>query len=200
MNWTGPYKILTVGPGVAPDGFKIGMKLLYLDLPSDMPGMDQKNRVSVCRCKPCHNPHLSTDMPKYMPAGFSLYVLNSFADKAPPFHATAEDVVVNETRVRLDKITRHQVVRGRGGQPASLYETHWDGLLSVSWEREEDLRLFENEILLYWMGNPVQVKGNNSKYRAMRTGRANREYYRIRDLRYVTEGYGLVPYKTWAKK
>ena len=42
LNWTGPYKVLAVGPCCSadtPDGSPLGTKLLlYLDLPSDMPG------------------------------------------------------------------------------------------------------------------------------------------------------------------
>ena len=40
LNWTDPYMVLAVGPGTAadaPDGSPLGAKLLYLDLPSDMP-------------------------------------------------------------------------------------------------------------------------------------------------------------------
>ena len=42
LNWTGPYKILVVGPGLGPDGRPVADKILYLDLPNDMPGKDQK--------------------------------------------------------------------------------------------------------------------------------------------------------------
>ena len=56
LNWTGPYKILVVGPGVGPDSRPVVDKTLYLDLPTDMPGKDKKKRVSVDRCKICHNP------------------------------------------------------------------------------------------------------------------------------------------------
>ena len=45
LNWTGPYKILEVGPGLGPDGRPVADKTLYLDLPTDMPGKDQKKRV-----------------------------------------------------------------------------------------------------------------------------------------------------------
>ena len=40
LNWTGPYKFLAVDPcssADTPDGSPLGAKLLYLDLPSDMP-------------------------------------------------------------------------------------------------------------------------------------------------------------------
>ena len=53
INWTGPYKVLVVGPCTpadTPDGSLLGAKLLYLDLPSGMPGTDAPQRVSVQSC------------------------------------------------------------------------------------------------------------------------------------------------------
>ena len=66
LNWTGPYKILAVGPCSAaetPDGSPLGRDLLYLDLPSYLPGSHARRRVAIERCKPCANPHDSGDMP-----------------------------------------------------------------------------------------------------------------------------------------
>ena len=71
LNWTDPYKVLAVGPcpsAETPDGSPLGKNLLYLDLPSDLPGSDARRRVAVERCAPCANPHDSIDMPKYLPA------------------------------------------------------------------------------------------------------------------------------------
>ena len=48
LNWTSPYEVLEVGPctpAETPDGSRLGVKLLYLDLPSDMPGADARRRV-----------------------------------------------------------------------------------------------------------------------------------------------------------
>ena len=59
LNWNGPFKILAVGPTAAsetPDNRPLQDKLLFLDIPSDLPGRDSTPRVSVKRCKPCHNP------------------------------------------------------------------------------------------------------------------------------------------------
>ena len=54
LNWTGPSKILEVGPAAsAPDKRPLADKVLYLNLPSDMPGASAKPRVAVERCKPC---------------------------------------------------------------------------------------------------------------------------------------------------
>ena len=52
LNWTGPYKILAVGPDSAAeilDGLQLGGNLLYLDLPSDCP---VRTLVGVWRLNP----------------------------------------------------------------------------------------------------------------------------------------------------
>ena len=54
------------------------INLLYLDLSSDPPGSDARRRVAIERCKPYANPHGSSDMPKYIPAGLTQYVLIKF--------------------------------------------------------------------------------------------------------------------------
>ena len=59
LNWTGPYKVLAVGPCSAaetPDGSPLGSNLLYLDLPSDLPGSDARRRVAIERCNPVPTP------------------------------------------------------------------------------------------------------------------------------------------------
>ena len=86
LKWTGPYKVLAVGPcssAETPDGSPLGDNLLYLDLPSDLPGSDARRRVAIERCKPCANPHDSSDMTKYLLAGMTQYVLNLFPKKSP---------------------------------------------------------------------------------------------------------------------
>ena len=43
LNWTGPFKIVAVGPSPAAnqsDGRPLGDKLLHLDLPSNLSGPD----------------------------------------------------------------------------------------------------------------------------------------------------------------
>ena len=86
LNWTGPYKIFAVGPcpfSDTPDGSPLGDKLLYVDLPTDMPGVDAHGRVSVERCKPWTNPHDRGDMPKYLRNGLTKYVLNNLTNPPP---------------------------------------------------------------------------------------------------------------------
>ena len=87
LNWTGLYKILAVvpcSPAETPEGSPRGGNLLYWDLPSDLPGSDARRRVAIERCKPCANPHDSGQMPKYLPAGLTQYVLNKFSQEIPP--------------------------------------------------------------------------------------------------------------------
>ena len=143
-----------------------------------MPGRDQKKRASVDRCKICHNPSNDSDIPKYLPAGLSKYVLHSFTDKSPPFHRTAEDVVKSGMPVGIEKTTGHQLARGRGGKLAVMYETHWERISSITWERAIDLKNFLRYILEYCMFTPRQVKGINSKHRAMPRAQAHRSYWR----------------------
>ena len=102
--------------------------------------------------------------------------------------------------VAKEKITGHQLVRGQGGRLAVMYETHWEGLSSITSEREIDLKNFSRYILEYWMSTPRQVKGVNSKYRAMRRAQANRAYWRHKNKYYLEQGYHLVLYSTWEKR
>ena len=74
LNWTEPFKILAVGPSSAtdtPDGRPLGDKLLYLDLPSNLPGPAAKPRVTVARYKPFANPYDADDIPLHLPAGLT---------------------------------------------------------------------------------------------------------------------------------
>ena len=104
-----------------------------------MPGSDAHCRVSVARCKQCINPHDTTDLPRYLPAGLAQCVLNDYTTKSPPFTSTPDDVSAPVERLEFDKISSHRSVRGRGGAIAVIYETNWKGLLWPSWERESDL-------------------------------------------------------------
>ena len=72
-----------------------------------MPGADARRRVSVQRCKPCPNPHDRGDMPEYLPAGLTQYVLN-IINKSPPYHVTQGDVSTPLQRLEVEKIDGHQ--------------------------------------------------------------------------------------------
>ena len=76
--------------------------------------------MSVDRCKRCHNPSDDCDIAKYLPAWLSKYVLHSFMDKSPPFHPTAEDVVISGIPANIEKTIGHQLVRVRGGMWAVM--------------------------------------------------------------------------------
>ena len=177
LNWNGSFKILAVGPTASsdtPDNRFLQDKLLLLDFPSDLPGLDSKPRVSVERCKPCHNPDDTSDIPRHLPADLTTYLLTASDTKFPPYHVTLDDVTPPPERLEVEQITGHQLVRGRGGFIAVLYETHWTGLLSPSWERELDLQHFRRHISLYWSGKPTQHRQTNRLYRQMRIGAAHR--------------------------
>ena len=116
LNWTGPFKALRLGPcASAPDGKPVGEKLLYFDLPAGMRGVKAKSRVSVMRCL---NSHDADDRPRYLPAGFTEYVLVNVSEKCPHFHVTDIDVepFVGVERLEVDSIVAHQFVRGWGGK------------------------------------------------------------------------------------
>ncbi|CAB1107844.1 unnamed protein product [Ectocarpus sp. CCAP 1310/34] len=161
LSWTGPCKVLAVGPASAdatPDGSPLARKLLYLDLPSDLSGPAARCRVSVLCCKPCRNPYETDDLPQSLPAELLRCFLHTFGNKCPSFHVTADDVSVPIGRLEVDYISGHQLVRGRSGVLAVLYQTHWLGLITPSWERESDLDQFRRHILLYWSREVCQSK------------------------------------------
>ena len=126
LNWNWPLKIFAVGPAPAsdtPDNHPLNDKLLFFDLPSDLPGRGSKPRVSVKRCKSCRSPEDTTDLPKYLPADL-VSVRTASAAKSPPYHVTPDNVSPPPERLEVEWITGHQLVRGRGGVVAVLYETH----------------------------------------------------------------------------
>ena len=131
LNWTDPYNILAVGPCSStdtPDGSPLGDNLPYLDLRSELPGSDAHWRVSIECCKPCANLHDSSDMPKYLPAGLTQYLLNKFSKKSPSYHVIQDDVLAALQRLEVGKITGYQLVRVRGEAISVLYKTHRVGL------------------------------------------------------------------------
>ena len=202
LNWTGPYKVLAVRPcssADTPGGSPLGDNLLDLDLPSDLPGSDARRRVAIERCKPCANPHDSRDMPKYLPAGLTQYVLNIFFKKSPLYHVTRDDVSAPLQRLEV-KITGRQSVRGRGGVIAVLYKTHWAGLAEASWEWEMDLQLSRTHILRHWADNLDQHRQTDHFCRRMRIGAAQRELSRNNGERFLAPGYACVSRAEWVRR
>ena len=99
LNWTGPFKIIAVGPSSTadtPDGRPLGDKLLHFDLPSNLSGSAAKPRVTVARCKPCVSPYDADDIPWHLPAGLTQYVLHAFATSR--LHTTSPRVTSTPPR------------------------------------------------------------------------------------------------------
>ena len=68
--WTGPYYVLIVGPGKAPDGDLVGRNLLLLDMRHE----DSRHinaRVSAHRCKICYSPHEGERRSNFLPWAIS---------------------------------------------------------------------------------------------------------------------------------
>ena len=65
------------------------------------------------------NPHDSSDLPRFLPAGLTPYVLNH-TSKSAPYHVTEDDVTASIDRLEVQKIISHRSVRGRGGVVAVL--------------------------------------------------------------------------------
>ena len=153
--------------------------------------------MAIERCKRCANPHDSEDVPKYLPAGLTQYVLNKFPKKSPPYHVTQDDVSTPLQRLEVEQITGDQSVLGRGGVIAVLYKAHWAGLSEPSCEREIDLPLSRSHTLRYGAGTPDQHRQNNSLYRRMRIGAAQRELSRNNGECFLAPGYACVPSADW---
>ena len=203
LNWTGPYKVLAVGPCSAaetPNGSPLRSNLLYVNLPSDLPGCDARRRVAIERCKPCANPHDSGDMPKLLPAGRTQYVLNKFSKTSPPYHVTQNDVSTPLERLEVEKITGYQSIRGRGGVIAVQYKTHWAGLSEPSWEREMELHLSRTHILRYLAGTLDQHNQTNRFYYRIRIWAAQRELCRNNMKRFPAPGHACVPRADWLRR
>ena len=196
LNWTGPFKIVAVGPSAAatqPDGRPLGDKLLYLDLPSDLSGPAAKPRVTMARCKPYANPYDADDMPRHLPAGLTQYVLHAFVTRSPPYHVTTDDIATTPIFIDVAKITGHQCVRGRGGAIPVLYETHWESLLRPTWERELDFQAFHHHILSYWAAGPAQHQSHTRQYQQqLRINAAAPEIARSKGKRHLPGSYRLI--------
>ena len=120
LNWTGPYKILAVSPcsgAETPNGSPLGSNLIHLDLPSDLPGSDARQRAAIERCNPCANPHDSEDTPKHPSVGLAQYVLNNLSNS--PLCTTMS----LKTTVRFPsngwRWSRSPVITRYGGEVAS---------------------------------------------------------------------------------
>ena len=105
---------------------------------------------------------------------------------------TQDDVSAPLQLREVERITGHHSARRRGGTIAVIYETHRTGLSRPSWEREMDLQLSRQQILLYWADTPNQHLQINRLCRQMRIGAAQRELSCANGERFLTPGYGCM--------
>lgn len=193
LCWTGPYKILCVGPGKTRDGRVVGAKLVLLEVRKDEPGREINARVSVHRCKRCYNPHEGPQKPRFLPWAMSNYVLNKYSEVSPPMHLTTDDVnmELDTYRILPESISVHRLTRGLGGKIVVQYLTHWDETETTSWEHEEELKQYGDVVVRYWASEPKQVGGENAKYRRFRVQQAKRAVACVKGKRHVAPGYKL---------
>ena len=156
--------------------------------------------MAIERCTLCANSHNSGDIPKYLPAGLTQYVLNNFSKKSPPYHVTRDDVSSPLQRLEVEQITGHQSIRGQSGVIAALYKTHWAGLSEPSWKREMDFHLSRPHVLRYWTGSSDQHRQTNRLYRRMRIRAAQRELSRNNGERFLAPGYACVTRADWLRR
>ena len=103
-------------------------------------------------------------------------------------------------RLKVEQITGHQSVRGRGGVVAVLYKTHWAGFSEPSWDRGMDLHLSRSHTLRYWAGTPDPHHQTKRLHRRMRIGAAQRELSRNNGERFLAPGYACVPRADWIRR
>ena len=190
-KWMGPSTILGVGPCKV--GQKVvGSKLLYLDMPHD----NQTNpRVSILRCKRCFQPYEKGNKPSFMPWEICSYVLNKFAELAPPFYLTTEDVDIelDTQRAQPLKIKAHRLNRGPGGTLNVQFETVWKGHEMSTWEDETSMAQYDGAIKRkYWCSDGInQVGADNRRFRTYQRLSALRAEHRSRSTIFCPPGYAL---------
>lgn len=126
--WTGLFKIPTLSPcspAVSPGGRPVRDKVIFLDLPPNVPGPDTTRRVSVARCPLSavlqSARHRRTRL-GYLSAGLTGYVTNKSTTKSTPYPVTSDDISPCLERLDVDCITGYNTfVRGRGGVLAIMY-------------------------------------------------------------------------------
>ena len=182
-KWTGPYKILGVGPCRVGQRF-VGPKLPYLELPFQ----NMANpRVSVLRCKRCFHPHEKGNRPRFMPWQLSSYVLNKFSELAPPFYLTTDDldIELDSQRAKPLKIRAHRLNRRPGGTLNVQFKTVWRGHETSTWEHESSMAQYDGDIVRkYWCSDEInQVGADNRRFRT---------YQRLAALRADARSHGSV--------
>ena len=114
LNWTGPCKVLAVGPvpplapQTAPFCALSSYTWIYL------PICPARMRTCAFRCNtasPVPTPR-PWRLAEYLPAGLTQHVLNTLSKKFPPYHVTQDDVSIPLQRLEVEKITGHHWVPG----------------------------------------------------------------------------------------
>ena len=90
LNWTGPCKILAVGPCGAtetPDRSPLEDNLHHLDHLSGLLSLNARRHVPIERFQPCANPCDSADKLQYLEAELKQYVLNTLPRSSVSRHS-----------------------------------------------------------------------------------------------------------------
>ena len=123
--------------------------------------------MSKYRCIQCHNPHEGVEGLKFLPWAMSSYVLKKNSERSLPFHPTAEDVCMelDQHCIKPASFTKHRISRGVGGKNAVQDYISWDGVSVKFWEHDTDLEQYGSLVSRYRAGDPIQVGGENARYR-----------------------------------
>ena len=116
------------------------------------------------------NPHDGATVPRLLPWAMSIHMLDTYPEFSSPFNLAADDVNVelDTHRVTPRNVTKHKLTRGLGGKIEVHHLTYWDELERRTLEHGEELKQHGNHVVTCWAGEPVQVRGGNSKYRQNR--------------------------------
>lgn len=150
MNWTGPSKVLLVGPSSsAADGYPVGDEVVYLEWPVRPSRSTLIPRESGMTCKLCANPHDDSDRPVHLSVGLTAYLL-----VLPRSHPLPTPLLTIWSLTLGWSILNWKLyvalVRARhGGKLAVMYETRWKRLTRVSWKCEKTFDHFRPVMPLY---------------------------------------------------
>ena len=118
LNWTGPYKVLAVGPCTpadTPDGFPLGDKLLFWIYLPTCPARMLAGAFRYSVASPVPIPTTIATCRSICPRSRRNMCSTIYPRNPPPYHVTQDDVSTPLQRLEVEKITRHQSVRRRGG-------------------------------------------------------------------------------------
>lgn len=92
-------------------------------------------------------------------------------------------------RIRPTFVTKLILSRGSGGKNAVQYYTinSWDEVSVKTWEHQTDLEPYGSLESRYWAGDPIQLGGDNAKYRRYRVQLAKRTLACAKGERHVVK-------------